>query len=163
MEHQISWSDFNPSVNFSIYQKVLGLCLFAVTLSLAGCSTDQVPAADSSGSSLPATTNASANPGASPANTPAKSAATITAQPNPVPPGEGFGTSTITWNTGDGTPGEIYVALDGQPEKRVAGERTQGSLEAPWIGVGSTYEFRLYAGKEQKKLLASVKVVRAEK
>ena len=92
-----------------------------------------------------------------------KSSATITASPNPVPPGGGFGASTITWNTGDGTVGEVYVAQGDNLEKLFASGRSQGSLEAPWIGAGAPYEFRLYAGKEHKNRLASVKVVRAEK
>ena len=33
-----------------------------------------------------------------------------------------------------------------------------GSAEAPWIGASSTYEFRLYRGPAQDKLLASVTV-----
>ena len=46
----------------------------------------------------------------------AASAATITASPNPVTIGEGPGNTTITWNTGDGTTGQVYVSEDGAPE-----------------------------------------------
>jgi hypothetical protein len=91
------------------------------------------------------------------------SAATITANPNPVPPGEGFGTTKVSWNTGDGTDGVVYIFTGDGREKKFAGPMPAGSLDAPWIGVGTIYEFRLYAGKEPKDLLASVKVVRAEK
>ena len=50
------------------------------------------------------------------AASPAAPAATITASPNPVTTGEGPGTTTITWNTGDGTTGQVYVSEDGAPE-----------------------------------------------
>src|SRR5262249_2854226 len=37
---------------------------------------------------------------------------TITANPNPVPAGEGkFGTTTVTWDTGDGSIGEVYISV----------------------------------------------------
>ena len=125
---------------------VASVIALEVVLILAGCSRGSV--ADS--------TSGTASP-------PDKSAATITASPNPVPPGPDFGTTTISWNTGDGTIGEVYLAENDKPEKLFAGERSQGVLETPWIGAGGIYEFRLYAGKEHKKLLASVKVVRAER
>jgi len=84
----------------------------------------------------------------------------ITATPNPVPAGEGkFGTTTVTWDTGDGSIGEVYVSVNGAAEKLFAGNRSKGSLEAAWIGKGD-HEFRLYAGKEHKTLLASVRVTR---
>ncbi len=84
----------------------------------------------------------------------------ISAAPNPVPAGrEKFGKTTISWNTGDGSIGEVYVSVNGAPEKRFAGNRSKGSLEMKWIGRGE-HEFRLYAGKEHKKVLASVKVTR---
>ena len=54
------------------------------------------------------------------AATPAEPAATITASPNPVTTGEGPGTTTITWNTGDGTTGQVYVSEDGAPERLFA-------------------------------------------
>ncbi|OLC99952.1 MAG: hypothetical protein AUH86_01240 [Acidobacteria bacterium 13_1_40CM_4_58_4] len=58
--------------------------------------------------------NSSKNPEANVSSaSPAASAATITASPNPVPAGEGVGTTTITWNTGDGTVGQVYVSVDG--------------------------------------------------
>ena len=87
----------------------------------------------------------------------------ITATPNPVPAGtEKLGTTTITWDTGDGSVGEVYVSDNGKAEKLFAGNRRNGALEAKWIGKGE-YEFRLYAGKEHKTILASVKVTRPAK
>jgi hypothetical protein len=104
--------------------------------------------------------NSSKNPEAnvSPAS-PAASAATITASPNPVPAGEGLGTTTITWNTGDGTVGQVYVSVDGGPESLFGGG---GSGTAPWIQTGKRYEFRLYAGTEHATVLAKTEVSRSK-
>ena len=92
-----------------------------------------------------------------PTASPGASTATITALPNPVAVGEGHGTTTITWNTGDGSVGQVYLAKDGEPEAAFA-SGTPGSQEAPWIEAGKTYEFRLYAGTEHSKMLAKVQV-----
>src|SRR5438132_4830109 len=88
-----------------------------------------------------------------PAASPAASAATITASPNPVTVGEGPGTTTVTWNTGDGTAGQVYVSVDGGPEA-VFAFGPSGSNAASWIQAGKTFEFRLYAGAEHTKVLA---------
>ncbi len=87
-----------------------------------------------------------------------QTAATITATPvtGSVGPDK-LGTTTITWDTGDGSVGQVYVAPPGKPEKLFADNRSKGSLEARWIGRGE-YEFRLYAGKEHDRILARVKV-----
>ncbi len=87
-------------------------------------------------------------------------AASIQAQPNPVPAGEGLGSTTIVWKTGDGSQGQVYVSEDGGADNLFA-EGTNGNKDAPWIRTGSTYEFRLYAGSDHKTMLASVKVTRA--
>jgi hypothetical protein len=120
-------------------------------LSLAGCSKDAQPA------------NAVASVATTNATEPDQTGASITANPNPVPAGPGLGKSTITWKTADGSSGQVYVSEGGNAEKLFAGESSQGSLDAPWIGPGATYEFRLYAGKEHQKILASVQVIRSEK
>jgi hypothetical protein len=87
----------------------------------------------------------------------------ITANPNPPPAGTAkFATTTISWNTGDGSLGEVYVSVSGGPEKKFSGALAKGSQEAAWIGKGD-YEFRLYAGKQHKTLLAAVKVTRNKK
>lgn len=95
------------------------------------------------------------------ANAPTASAgastATITASPNPVPLGEKTGTTTISWNTGDGSVGQVYLSKDGAPEAIFA-SGTPGSVAAPWIEAAATYEFRLYAGTEHTKLLAKTQV-----
>ena len=65
--------------------------------------------------------------------------------------------TTITWNTGDGTTGQVYVSEDGAPETLfTAGP--PGSAPAPWIRAGKTFEFRLYAGTEHAKVLAKTQV-----
>ena len=85
---------------------------------------------------------------------------TISANPNPVPGGAGWGTTTITWNTGDGSWAQIYLFVEGEPEKLFS-EGASGSQPAPWIGAGPVYEFRMYEGKEHKRLLGAVKVTRS--
>jgi len=91
------------------------------------------------------------------AASPAAPAATITASPNPVTTGEGSGTTTITWNTGDGTAGQVYVSEDGGSETLFTAGST-GSTPAPWIRAGKTFEFRLYAGTEHTRVLAKTQV-----
>ena len=93
-------------------------------------------------------------------STAVQTAATIQAQPNPVPAGDGLGTTTIVWKTGDGSQGQVYVSEDGAEDK-LFDAGTEGSTPAPWIRAASTYEFRLYAGTNHKTLLGSVKVTRA--
>jgi hypothetical protein len=88
---------------------------------------------------------------------PAASAATIAASPNPVTTGEAPGTTTITWNTGDGSMGQVYVSEDGTPENLFA-TAPKGSAPAPWIRAGKMFEFSLYAGTEHAKVLAKTRV-----
>jgi hypothetical protein len=78
-----------------------------------------------------------------------------------VPAGEGLGTTTIVWKTGDGSQGQVYVSEDSGDEK-LFDSGTQGSTPAPWIRTGSTYEFRLYTGTDHKTRLGSVMVTRAQ-
>ena len=88
---------------------------------------------------------------------PGASTATITASPNPVPAGEGAGTTTISWNTADGSAGQIYVSVDGEPET-LFGTDASGSVPAPWIKAEKMYEFRLYAGTQHATVLAKTQV-----
>jgi LasA protease len=76
-----------------------------------------------------------------------------------VPVGQGPGITTVSWNTGDGTAGQVYLSKDGGPEAIFA-SGTPGSASAPWIEAGITYEFRLYAGTEHAKMLAKTQVTR---
>jgi len=99
----------------------------------------------------------SKNPEVSASATSPAPGAVITASPNPVTTGEGSGTTTITWDTGDGTAGQVYVSEDGAAETLfTAGPK--GSAPAPWIRAGKTFEFRLYAGTEHAKMLAKTQV-----
>jgi hypothetical protein len=88
-----------------------------------------------------------------------KIAPTLTACPNPVPPGEEPGSTTISWDTDDESVGKIYVSKNGREESLMAASR-RGSAAANWIYKGSTYEFRLY-NLDHTKLLAKVVVTRA--
>jgi hypothetical protein len=92
-----------------------------------------------------------------PSASPGASTVTITASPNPVPASQGPGTTTITWNTGDGSAGQVYVSVDGGTEASFAAG-PPGSVAAPWIEAGKTFEFRLYAGTEHTKMLAKTQV-----
>jgi hypothetical protein len=133
-------------------------------LFLTSCSSNQAPASNLANNSSVERTNVNQTAtSTAPTNSPSPtaSAASITASPNPVPAGKkSFGKTTVTWNTGDANAGQVYVAVNDGEEKIFADGRPQGSQDAPWIGAGATYEFRLYSGKDHKKLLASVKVIR---
>jgi glycosyltransferase involved in cell wall biosynthesis len=51
---------------------------------------------------------------------------------------------------------------EGTPETLLAGGLSKGSQDVAWIHIGSAYDFRLYAGKGRRKLLAAVKVMHTE-
>jgi hypothetical protein len=132
----------NEWLSVRVRGAVVGSLLLAVALA-GGCNRSQQATAPASGP------NSAVAP-------------TIKANPNPAPAGTTkFATTTISWDTGDGSLGEVYVSVNGGPEKRFSGALAKGSQEAPWIGKGD-HEFRLYAGKEHKTLLATVKVTRSK-
>ena len=83
---------------------------------------------------------------------------TLTASPNPVPPGEGLGRTTISWNSVDG---KIYVSVD-EGNEVLFSDLPYGSLEAHWIGESSSYEFRLY-NSDHTELLDKVVVTRSKR
>lgn len=85
----------------------------------------------------------------------------ITATPNPVPAGNGFGTTTIAWDAGRDW-AQVFISHDGEVETRMFGQGARAAGDAPWIQTGHTYEFRLYAGKDHKQLLDKVLVSRAK-
>ena len=89
-----------------------------------------------------------------------ETAPTVTASPNPVPIRSGMGKTTITWDTGGRGIGQVYAARDNLPEELFA-EGGDGSKDAAWIDRGSTYAFRLYAGRDHTDLLATVTVTGA--
>jgi glycosyltransferase involved in cell wall biosynthesis len=49
-----------------------------------------------------------------PGEAPARNEAFIAATPNPVPMGSGPGKTVISWSTGDGLPGSVYVCFEDQ-------------------------------------------------
>lgn len=85
------------------------------------------------------------------------SQSTLSASPNPVPSGLGRGTSTISWDTGDGSFGRVYVWQHGGSEM-LFGEGGKGSADAAWIQPGYTYEFRLYRGTTRSERLRTLTV-----
>ena len=82
----------------------------------------------------------------------------FTANPNPVPAGEGPGKTTVSWDTVDGSIGRIYVSVNRGQELLFADGR-RSSASAHWIETGSKYEFRLY-NWDHTELLANVTVTR---
>jgi hypothetical protein len=83
----------------------------------------------------------------------------ISAAPNPVAAGNEPGLTTIEWDTGDGSEGQVYVSDNSGPERLFA-QGTKGSQAAGWIGSHHSYEFRLYAGTARSTLLRVVTVTR---
>jgi hypothetical protein len=81
----------------------------------------------------------------------------IIAIPNPVPAGRGPGRTIVTWHTGDGAPGQVYVSIGGQPERLFS---SNPSHQETTINSKDEYEFRLYAGSDHATQLATVKVTR---
>ena len=91
----------------------------------------------------------------------AKGKAVLSASPNPVPSGDiekPLGTTTITWDTGNGAEGDLYVKVNREREKFMS-RAPRGTHEVPWIQFDSFYEFRLYS-KKRSKLLATLEVTR---
>ena len=87
----------------------------------------------------------------------------VTANPDQIPASFSLGATTISWSTGkEGSWGQVYVAVDGGPEKLLAGGAKR-SLEVAWIKSGKIYEFRLYEGSKRETLLDSVTVTKGSK
>jgi hypothetical protein len=85
----------------------------------------------------------------------------LTASPNPVPvgdPDQHAASTEITWNTGDGTIGDLVVKIDREDE-RFVGRGPSGVMKIDWIQFDSLYQFRLYT-KKRSKLLATLTVTR---
>ncbi len=83
----------------------------------------------------------------------------IIAIPNPVPPGRGPGKTIVTWHTGDGARGQVYVSIGAGPEQLFSSNPSH--QEATIDGKGE-YEFLLYAGTDHTTRLATVKVTREQ-
>ena len=126
--------------------KALMLVILGLSLSLVSCGRTHSSATDSATSPPGETAH------------PSKNGASISASPNPVPPGRQSGETTITWDTGSGEAGEVYVSKGGGPE-HLFSRGQSGSEKADWIAAHTRYEFRLYEGSTHKKLLSTVQVV----
>ena len=142
-------------------QQAAALSLFVgAVLALSACDSSNIsPPAKQTPAEMTPTPD---SPSASADRAAQKSVGPISAEPNPVPAGDGPGKTTITWDTGDGSVAEVYLSVDGGEEK-VFGKHSKNSQEAPWISAGPVYEFRLYQGTERTQLLGSVKVTRNRK
>jgi hypothetical protein len=63
------------------------------------------------------------------------------------------GSATITWNTGSGQHGQVFLSRNEGSEEFIA-EGTHGIAESPVLDRHTLYEFRLYEGREHVRLLA---------
>jgi hypothetical protein len=84
-------------------------------------------------------------------------AGTVTASPSSLTlPASGPGSTAISWWTADGSPAQVWVSVNGGPEKLFA-QSASGTGSAPWIGPGTTV-FNLWQGTAHSTLLDSVTV-----
>ena len=83
--------------------------------------------------------------------------AQLKAEPNPVVTDEQLGVTKISWNTGTGALGQLFVSCNGAEEQLVA-EAASGSTVIRWIATGSVYKFLLYEGTDQTQLVGSLTV-----
>lgn len=81
----------------------------------------------------------------------------LKASPNPVPVDSNV--TTVSWTTGNGAIGQVWISQDGGHETLFA-EGASGAEQAAWINAGTTYVFRLYADTARSQLLGSVTVCR---
>ncbi|RKG93079.1 hypothetical protein [Corallococcus terminator] len=68
------------------------------------------------------------------------------------------GTTNVCWSVTNATTGEVWVSMNGQPESLMS-RGPSGCVSVPWIYVGSSYDFRLYAETAHATLLNTVTVV----
>jgi hypothetical protein len=90
---------------------------------------------------------------------PTQSGPWIKAIPNPVPipAGSDQGTTTISWDTVDGSDAQVFLRVAGKPDKIFSGG-SRNQQDANWIMKGKDYDFILFAGKEHQKELARVTI-----
>ena len=82
----------------------------------------------------------------------------ISANPNPLPFGQGH--VVISWETNDRAGGEVRVSTSSGYEKLVSKGQGSGQTEIPWVTDWRTYDFRLYGASYPETPIASVKVKR---
>src|SRR5437762_11036112 len=85
-----------------------------------------------------------------------KDAARITATPEGVKVSDDSASTDISWNTGDGSMGFVFVTANGRPPVLVA-TGNEGSRVISWIRRGN-YVFQLYGDAGRRTLLSSVNV-----
>jgi len=85
--------------------------------------------------------------------------AKLSASPNPVPPGNDPGKSTISWFCHGAPDAAVYVSRNGAEEVLFA-KRPHGSQEMSQIHADVMYEFRLYDSCDRKNRLAQISVTR---
>ena len=78
----------------------------------------------------------------------------IAAKPERVTLTGGAGSTEIQWDTGNGSPGFVFVTENGR-NPVVFAKGSQGSRIAPWIGR-HYYVFELYGDNQRRTLLAKV-------
>src|SRR5205823_5791344 len=83
----------------------------------------------------------------------------IKTDPISVPAGAAAGSTMVSWSTGTGVAGEVYVSVNGGPEVLFQ-TGPEGNASADWIYSGASYEFRLYADSEKQSVIASTTVSR---
>ena len=82
----------------------------------------------------------------------------ITAQPAQVAiPSGSLGTTSVCASS-NVLNSQVWVSMDGGPETLFASHSTSGCSSAPWIQIGHSYDFRLYAGSAHSTLFDSVTV-----
>jgi hypothetical protein len=81
--------------------------------------------------------------------------AKLSASPNPVPRGNDFGRSIISWSCHDSPDAAVYVSRNGAEEVLFA-KCPQGSQELSNIERGATYEVTLYDTCDRKNRLAQI-------
>src|SRR6266404_7662548 len=80
----------------------------------------------------------------------------ITANPERVIVTGGSGSTDVQWDTGNGSPGFVFVTEDGRKPVLFA-KGSRGNRIAPWVG-SHYYVFELYADNQRRTLLARVTV-----
>jgi glycosyltransferase involved in cell wall biosynthesis len=53
-------------------------------------------------------------------------------------------------------------AKEGSPERLLTAGSSKGSKDLPWINFESAYDFRLYEGRDRRKLVAAIKLMQTE-
>lgn len=75
--------------------------------------------------------------------------------PNTAKPS--IGTPQVTWSTGNGSPGNVTVTINGTKETLFA-YGVEGTSPAPWLSTGNTYILRLYSIAPRRRLLARLRI-----